>query len=1195
MLALIACAFGTRADELTVYEGTSTSGYVPAYLGYWDQFTRSQYVIPAADLENMNGCTINAIKFYTNTSNIPYAPTSTADVYLMEVDYTSISAFEPKANGTIVYQGTVSVVKNSDNTGGEMTIEFSTPYNYDGGNLLIGIENTTKNDYKFIYFLGQSVTGASIAGSNSSSLDNVSATPRNFIPQTTFIYENAAPVDYKASVSPNAIDFGKLAPNASASKTVTIKNKGTNAITPSLSGISAPFSTDYVSTTINGGDELTFNVTFNPTEIGTYNQTLTIDCGYTDGIFNVALSGTSAKEITIADGTVTSEYLPIYGWNHGYYLQQNQFVYPASMMTSFVGKKLKSITFYPAEVSSGYSTYKGVNFYNGSVTISLASVEEGSITFTSSENIAQSPEGLTQVGTITMPQIPQTNLTEWTITFGEEGYNYYGGDLLVDVTNVKGNDGRTYFYGITTDNYSGYYCSSSTAKTGSKFLPKATFSFEDAVAQVTVTPTELTFGGESFVIGNTDTKTFKVTNTTDEDVILTRNDESGFYSIAPTTIEAGATSVTVNVTYAPTSAGTHNATVTVGDKTVTLNGASVAPIISGTVTPAELPFETYENVSSTRTITIENTGNTAFTPAFSSIEAPFSIEDATEIAAGESKDFVVTYAPTAIGTNNSTLTVDINGTTTNIALSGTATEVPPIVTVADDGISMSDSYGYSPIPVEGKYFDEEGTYGQTIYNKSDLGLLAGKNITKVKYYSNTTFDADKIGGTVLEIYLMETEDDEIQVESYSAQPLTFEGAPLGEYTVKGNEKDIEFELTTPFAYSGDKNLAIQVRVKTASPQTGTRYQAIDWIGEAADKWISCYKYGNSPSRSLTLPKTTFTYEKEDPHTITLAELCRTGVITEGENEYTIKDQLIGVYADDVKGILWCKDQGNASVFSTSINDGQVDFLKNDPLAQNGRDWDQSNWIALHFSTPTSTNNIGLLVNGAVNRYIKPGTVKGTLIDDVNYALRMDLDQLELVEQSDAPDINPDYIPNVYCPANFMPTNLNIWGNEEDGGYTTGSDQNYFFMNPKIQEICEVTYAQWDKTHGCFTVPTSSGFDGAFYIGTGYNVIQSQNFNSSLQDEHIYRFKAIVQRSDKDNYGPKNVTTPATGITLYPVDLDPANSEIHTAINTINVNGEVESVKYYNVAGIESDVPFEGVNIEVTTYTDGSRTSRKIMK
>ena len=69
------------------------------------------------------------------------------------------------------------------------------------------------------------------------------------------------------------------------------------------------------------------------------------------------------------------------------------------------------------------------------------------------------------------------------------------------------------------------------------------------------------------------------------------------------------------------------------------------------------------------------------------------------------------------------------------------------------------------------------------------------------------------------------------------------------------------------------------------------------------------------------------------------------------------------------------------------------------------------------------------------------------------------------------------------------------------------------------------------------------------------------------------------------------------IMIYPFEFNPNNDDnIVTRIENIVVgNGEVKSVKYYNVAGIESDVPFESVNIEVTTYTDGSRTSRKIMK
>ena len=68
LLLLVVAAFTTAfaQQELTVYEGEGTNGFVPTYMGYWDDFTRSQYVIPAADLAEMNGGTISAIKFYTN-------------------------------------------------------------------------------------------------------------------------------------------------------------------------------------------------------------------------------------------------------------------------------------------------------------------------------------------------------------------------------------------------------------------------------------------------------------------------------------------------------------------------------------------------------------------------------------------------------------------------------------------------------------------------------------------------------------------------------------------------------------------------------------------------------------------------------------------------------------------------------------------------------------------------------------------------------------------------------------------------------------------------------------------------------------------------------------------------------------------------------------------------------------------------
>jgi len=40
---------------------------------------------------------------------------------------------------------------------------------------------------------------------------------------------------------------------------------------------------------------------------------------------------------------------------------------------------------------------------------------------------------------------------------------------------------------------------------------------------------------------------------------------------------------------------------------------------------------------------------------------------------------------------------------------------------------------------------------------------------------------------------------------------------------------------------------------------------------------------------------------------------------------------------------------------------------------------------------------------------------------------------------------------------------------------------------------------------------------------------------------------------------------------------------------------ISSVKYFNVAGMESEVPFDGVNIKVTTYNDGTTSTCKVIK
>ena len=57
----------------------------------------------------------------------------------------------------------------------------------------------------------------------------------------------------------------------------------------------------------------------------------------------------------------------------------------------------------------------------------------------------------------------------------------------------------------------------------------------------------------------------------------------------------------------------------------------------------------------------------------------------------------------------------------------------------------------------------------------------------------------------------------------------------------------------------------------------------------------------------------------------------------------------------------------------------------------------------------------------------------------------------------------------------------------------------------------------------------------------------------------------------------------------------ATSGTVTAVDEINAEKAVESVRYFNLLGVESREPFAGMNVVVTTYSDGSKTAKKVVK
>ena len=52
---------------------------------------------------------------------------------------------------------------------------------------------------------------------------------------------------------------------------------------------------------------------------------------------------------------------------------------------------------------------------------------------------------------------------------------------------------------------------------------------------------------------------------------------------------------------------------------------------------------------------------------------------------------------------------------------------------------------------------------------------------------------------------------------------------------------------------------------------------------------------------------------------------------------------------------------------------------------------------------------------------------------------------------------------------------------------------------------------------------------------------------------------------------------------------------YDGVEEVEKDKSVASVRYYNLAGVESAQPVKGVNIKVTTYSDGTTKSEKIMR
>lgn len=430
MLAALMLPFASQAQEtLTVHDGTTTNNVVPAYIHYFDDFTRSQFVIPAADLTAMSGATISEMKFYTTASNVPYTTVSTVNVYMKEVSYTTMTALEPNTGAEMVYTGTLEVV--TAGSGGEMTITLASPYTYQGGNLLIGIENTTDAGYKNIYFYGETVTGASWGGYNGTSLDLVTGSARNFIPKTTFTYQ-AGQITCKGvkdlaidTATSNSMTLSWIDTNNAAGTTYNLYTVTATDTTP-IVGATGLTAMTYTVTGLDANTHYTFGVEAN--------------CGAEDGLSSLrTVSGRTAC------GAVNLPY------STGF--EAADLMSGSNPLPYCWARYNSAGSFYPyAQSNTSYSTYSRsgsncLNFYMGSgasyadtvmailpqVNVTTYPMNNNELRFWARTTSATTSIAL-QIGTLTDPEDPTTFVLDQEITVSGNTYMEYEALLGVNST-----------------------------------------------------------------------------------------------------------------------------------------------------------------------------------------------------------------------------------------------------------------------------------------------------------------------------------------------------------------------------------------------------------------------------------------------------------------------------------------------------------------------------------------------------------------------------------------------------------------------------------------------------------------------------------------------------------------------------------------------------------------------------------------
>ena len=713
------------------------------------------------------------------------------------------------------------------------------------------------------------------------------------------------------------------------------------------------------------------------------------------------------------------------------------------------------------------------------------------------------------------------------------------------------------------------------------------------------------------------------------DITATLNDNTGYYSINTTNLGNGGNLI---ITYSPLVTGSHNATVTLTSPganpvTVTINGTAAlksdTTICDGTNTNGYLPIYGfyYDEKQVNQMIYPASMLNGIKGKRIKSMK--FYSSSGIKFSEGKFNASIGTTTQSTFGSQYSRITTGMTQVATDqVAVSG-GTEL--LITfdepfeynsgnlVIDFEVTTAGKYGNAQTYFYGVNQSSYTSFNSHGSSKNNRGVYTGTNSGRRQFLPKVTFE-------------WEAEVVPVTAGTVSPSELTFTDVPIGKNSVQ----------TVTVTNTGNQNFTPVIDT-TNLPNVFT----VTGTGEVL------------PNGSIDLT-VTYSPTDEGPHsgsfTVTIGDQTYTVTVT--GNGITINSTLVS----NVVTVDVYHSELQADLGTYIFTEDEVVLDEDMSLAYNEEDGDVT--ILVKRDEPITQYDVWTYPDGyTVATAMRNGN--GYTTDNGTFNFIDDATQMwmPLDINSDGSDVISYYVPvtiangvvttgNTYgAPAiarEYDPVtlNLDIGGSKSDkrlGGHWTqtlpdGTQKEYcvytpiiFIEAPQLDNIThkpymlrawlvaddEVTYYNFDRIDGAIKgttvldmpyllgeLPVVEGMPGVnFIIGEEWDAetspIRLQNaFGAPCEKANV----VIVVRAYYQRIQQGNSNMLRDGGGGYGFGQGSGSGDhIPTAVNEVFDNRQLVDVTYINTLGMQSSKPFDGVNIVVTRYSDGSFSTTKVVR